>query len=647
MKFSYSLIKKLAPGTYTKEALIEKLNLHSFETIDLGGDILEIAITPNRFSDAASHIGIAREAAAIMKVPAPKEIGEKDIRPDVKKPGVFTVHIKDKDLCSRYLATYVSNVKVGSSPAWMKDALESCGLRSINNVVDTMNYVMLELGQPLHAFDADAISGGVVARRAHKNEQLETIDEKQLMLSSEQLVIADADKPLAVAGIKGGKQSEVTGKTKHILVESANFDGAHVYRASRALGLVTDASVRFSHNLSPELARVAMNRALEILQEVAGGTVYQTVDVYPKKASRRLIKFDLKKVNALIGYEFSAKEAWWTLQALGFRKKGSFVEVPWYRADVEMWEDLAEEIVRIHGYNALAAKAPTVALAPAVQQDQLILKDQIRNILIGAGFSEVYNYSFLSQKEAGERAPELANPISSQSAFLRDSLLPHVAHNLENNSKFFDEVRIFEIGTVFLRNADQVEERTHLCMGMRGKESALELKGLADMLLARLGITEYEAVEADDGKLKFIVDGKEVGFLLMHPDLRNAALAEFDLLPLLALVSEEREFVPLPKFPSIVRDFSIFVPADVRVGEILALIQRVSSKLVQDVDLIDFYEPPFESRDRSKEEQRRRKSLTFRIVFQAEDRTLTDAEADREMAAINQVVIDTFDAELR
>jgi phenylalanyl-tRNA synthetase beta chain len=220
-------------------------------------------------------------------------------------------------------------------------------------------------------------------------------------------------------------------------------------------------------------------------------------------------------------------------------------------------------------------------------------------------------------------------------------------HNLENNSRFFDEVRLFEIGTVFLRDKDCVDERMHLGLGIRGKDSARELKGLADMLLGRLGITEYETREVNSGELKFMVDEKEVGSLILHPDLKNAAIAEFDIVPLLSLVSEEREFVPLPKFPSIVRDLSVFVPADVRVGEILAMIQRVSSDLVQDVDLIDFYEPPFESRDRSKEDQRRRKSLTFRIVFQAKDRTLTDAEADREMAAINQVVIDRFDAELR
>ncbi len=647
MKFSFSLIKKLALGPYSKELLIEKLNMHSFEAVDLGGDILEIAITPNRFSDAASHIGIAREASAIMKLSSFKELGIKDVKPDVKKPGVFTVHIKDKDFCKRYIATYVSNVKVGPSPIWMKNALESCGLRSINNVVDTMNYVMLELGQPLHAFDADMISGGVVVRKARKNEKLETIDAKELALSPNQLVIADAEKALAVAGIKGGKQSEVSGRTTHILVESANFDGANIYRSSRALGLTTDASVRFSHNLNPELARVAMNRVLELLREVAGGKVYQSVDVYPKKMSRQLIKFDLARINALIGRVFSSREAWQIFQALGFRKKGNFAEVPWYRADVQSIEDLAEEIVRIHGYSSLVAKPPMISLTPAIQQDLLIVKDQIRSILAGVGFSEVYNYSFLPKKEVGEGALALENPISAQSEFLRDHLAPHIARNLEENSKFSDEVRIFEIGNVFTKKSNLVEERTNLCVAMYGKGSVLEIKGLVDMLFGRLGITEYTTLETREGGLKFVADTKEVGLLSIPSRAKNAAVAELDLQLLLELISEEKEFVPLSKYPAIVRDLSVFVPADVRVGEILSMIQRVSSKLVQDVDLIDFYEPPFELRDRSKEDQRRKKSLTFRIVFQSEERTLTDAEADKEMAVINQVVIDTFDAELR
>src|SRR3989344_4063455 len=266
MKFSFNLIKKLAPGKYNKAELAEKLNLHSFETADLGGDVLEVAVTPNRFSDAASHLGIAREAAAIFGVKlndplsAVLKYGHKD-------QGVFRVNVKEKKLCLRYLAAYAAEIKIGPSPKWLKEVLETCGLRSINNVVDITNYVTLEIGQPIHAFDADKVSGGLVVRRAQKGESITTIDNNKFNLDPEIMVIADAKQPLDIAGIKGGKSSEISAGTKRILVESANFDSANIYKTSRKLVLRTDASVRFSHNLSPELAKMGIQRALSLLKE--------------------------------------------------------------------------------------------------------------------------------------------------------------------------------------------------------------------------------------------------------------------------------------------------------------------------------------------------------------------------------------------
>ena len=647
MRFSFSLIKKLVPGEYTKEALIEKLNLHSFEAVDLGGDILEIAITPNRFSDAASYLGIAREAAVIMNLKL-SDPSAGMFKPDIKERGMFTVNIKEKKLCNRYMAAYVTNIRINSAPDWMRDILESCGLRPINNVVDIMNYVMLELGQPMHAFDADKISGGIIVRSAKRGEVIETIDDNKFDLSQENLVIADARSALAIAGIKGGKSSEVTSKTKHILIEAANFDGGNIYRSSRKLGLATDASVRFSHQLSPELVPIAMARALQLLRELAGAKIYSPVDVYPKKQSKKIIKFDIKKINGLVGYEFSARDALKTLQALGFKKVGLRLEVPALRSDIEDIEDLAEEVVRFHGYSKLVAVAPTVALGVAGQEDQVTLKDRLRSFLVSAGFTEVYNYSFLPKKDVGNSAVEILNPISSQSGFLRDSLKPYLIKNLEGNRRFFDSVRVFEIGKVFSQEKGKVSERLNLGIGLCVKDSHLELKGLLDSLMGSLGVTDNEIIAKSDGHLVLEIDGKTVGDLELVSELRDSAVAELNLEDLINITTEEREFKALPKFPSITRDLSIFVPADVRVGDLLDLIQRVSSKLVNDVDLIDFYEPPLENkRDRSGDPEKRRKSLTFRIIFQADDRTLTDAEADREMAAINQMLIDKFDAELR
>ena len=647
MKFSYNLIKKLAPGKYSKEELVEKLNLHSFETADLGEDVLEISVTPNRYADAASHLGIAREAAAIFNLKLQDPSG-KIVKSDAKDRGLLGINIKEKKLCRRYVGAYIAGVKVGQAPSWMKEILESCGLRSINNVVDIMNYVMLELGQPMHAFDADKISGGIIVRKAKKGESMETIDGNNFVLYPENLIIADAKKPLAIAGIKGGKSSEVAVKTKNIFLEAANFEGGNIYRSSKRLGLVTDASVRFSHQASPESAFWAMNRALQLIKETAGGKVYKTIDVYSKKQSREVIKVDSKKINNLIGHDFSEKEIWQALQALGFKKNGRTAEVPWFRPDVRDIEDLAEEVIRLRGYDSLASHSPKVALGVASEEDQIILKDRIRSFLAGAGASEVYNYSFLSEKEVGSEAVELANPMSNQYQFLRDSLKPDLIKNLESNKRFFDAVRIFEIGKVFLGEKSGVTEKLKLGVGISSKDSYLELKGLLDSLLGSLGITDYNLVEKGN-YLKIHIDGSEAGSLELVSGLRQASIIELDLDLLLKNISEEKEFKPLSKFPSITRDLSIYVPNEVRVGGILDLIQRVSSKLVQDVDLIDFYEPVPAIKpayDKTSDEEKK-KGLTFRIVFQAEDRTLTDAEADREMAIINKVLIDEFDAELR
>lgn len=646
MKFSFSLIKKLAPGKYDKATLVEKLNLHSFEAVDLGGDVLDISISPNRYSDAASHLGIAREAAAIFGAKLADAFAG-SFKPDVKTSGLSSLNIKDKNLCRRYMAAYVSGVKIGPPPKWMKDVLESCGVRSINNIVDIMNYVMLEIGQPLHAFDAAKISGGIVVRIAKKGESIKTIDNQEFKLNPENLVIADSESPLAIAGIKGGKQSEVTSSTKNIVVESANFEGMNIYRSSRLLGLATDASLRFSHQLSPELAEMGLRRALQLIKELAGGKVYAPVDAYPKKQIKEAIKADADKISGIIGRKFSEKDISKILESLGFKKKGALVEIPPLRTDIANVEDIAEEVIRMHGYDNLEALPPRVSLSAASQESQVTLKDRIREFLISVGASEVYNYSFLSERDAGPAAPELLNPISRQSAFLRDSLKPHLIRNLKDNSRFSKAVRVFEIGKTFNFSKGKISEKLMLGVGILSESGFLEAKGIAEALFGRLGVTDYEMAESD-GVLNFRIGGFSVGDLRPVPGLGNAAVAELDLETLLLIVTEEKEFRVLPKFPSITRDLSIFVPAEVRVGDILALIQRVSSKLVNDVDLLDYYEPPAgQLRDRSELPERKKRSLTFRIVFQADDRTLTDAEADREMAVINQVLIDEFGAELR
>mgnify|MGYP001560546651 CR=1 FL=1 len=668
MKFSFELIKKLAPGKYNEAQLAEGLNLYSFEAVDLSNGVLEISVPPNRFSDAASHIGIAREAAAILNLRFSAEGGSsfggknnEKIKYEADHSATYRVNIKEKDFCIRYMAAYASHIKIGHSPKWLQDILESCGLRPINNVVDIMNYVMLETGQPMHAFDAEKVSGGLIIRKAQKGEKIQTIDDKEINLNNETLIIADSNNPLAIAGIKGGKSSEIGVKTTKILVESANFDNVNIYRSSRKLNLRTDASMRFSHNLSPELAEIGMKRALILLKDMTGARIYKPVDIYPKKQGRKLIKFDVEKIKTLIGEPIKEKEVISLLKKLGFNKKGKYIEVYPLRNDIMEIEDLAEEIARLKGYENLKPIAPAVALGSAQEEDLVILKDKIKNILTHGGYSEVYNYSLISKAESkietagifngkdlsGQEELELSNPISKEFAVLRGSLVTGLLKNLKDNARYFNEIKIFEIGKAFRKSDIGVSERTILGAAVISKNAVLDLKGLVDFLFQKLGITEYNLhdFKVDDNSflkknesLKIELDGVIIGYLGSLGGL-NGAILEINLEKLLRLINEDKEFAPLSKFPSIIRDISLLVDADLRVGRILETIDEVNHQWIQDVDLIDWYQ--------DEKLGDNKKSLTFRIVFQVEDRTLTDAEVDKEMAVINQVLIDKFNAELR
>jgi phenylalanyl-tRNA synthetase beta chain len=654
MKFSYNLIKKLAPGKYTKEQLVEKLNLYSFEAVDAEGDALEISIPPNRYSDAASHLGVAKEAAAILNIKL-NDPTKKNPVFDSAKPGAFWVNIGDKNLGRRYMAAYVADARIGSSPDWLKEALETCGLRPINNVVDIMNYTMLELGQPLHAFDADKVSGGLFMRRAKNREMIETIDGQKFALDNTMLVIADDKNPLAIAGIKGGKISEINFRTKRILIESANFDGANIYKTSRKLGLQTDASIRFAHDLSPELAEIGMRRALVLLKELTGAKIYKPTDIYPKKQPKRVLPFNPEKINQLVGFDLKEKEIIDLFGKLGFAKKGKFIDASLLRTDISGLEDLAEEAARLKGYDNLKPAAPTMTLTIVSEEEMILLKDRMRNLLIGAGISEEYNYSFIDREEiklapaivfGNQKAVELANPISRQFEFLRNSLATGLIKNMKENLRFFSEVRIFEIGKIFGREKNNIKETAVLGVLLSSKNAVLELKGLVDLMMQRLGITDYfmpdlnieNKIVKPDESLRIEIDHQVLGYLGSLKEAPGAIL-EIDLDKLLKAVDEEREYRPFSKYPSIMRDISILVSGDIRINDILIAIQGINPKLIQDVDLIDWYQDERFGEDK--------KSLTFRIVFQADDRTLTDAEADREIAIINQVITEKFNAELR
>lgn len=701
MKFSYFLIKKILPTIPPKKELIEALNLHSFEAEDLGGDVFEVSLPANRYSDASSHIGIAREIASVFarKFKTP-------IKSIINPPsgyGFLRVTIKTPELCPRYAAYCFEIGKVGSSPAWLKKVLKSCGLKSINDIVDLMNYVMLETGQPLHAFDFDKLSpersnpanilslgekergrGGkdIIVRLAKTGEIIETLDGQRIVLDPQTLVIADKEKPLAIAGIKGGVNSGIDSGTRRIIVEAANFDAVRIYKSSHRLNLLTDAALRFSHNISPALVDWGISRATELLTQ-KGAKLIDSVDIYPRPVGNEIIEFDEERYERIIGEKADFQKIEKIFKSLGFevkktnilpqkskksvfaQSKSFLVEIPPWRSDIENFEDLVEEAARLFGYNKIQPRPPHFRIQPAEEEDKFTLKDRIRQFLVNLQFDEVYNYSFISENDfrkllAGqlekEKLVELENPISEDKKYLRPSLLPGLFKNIEVNSnlslgseKCF---RIFELGKVFSRLKNTILEELGLGIVLLQKNNPqliLELKGIIDELLRSFGLTDISFVESSFlskssvrslALLRIESDHAVLGSIKLFslPNHFWAATAEINIEKLLHLAEEEVEFKPLPKYPSIIRDISLLVASSVRIGEVLSLIQKVDQKLIVDVDLIDDYvDEKFEGKH----------SLTFRIVFRAEDRTLTDEEVNKKVEEISKILRRNFGAEIR
>jgi len=635
MKFSYAFIKKLIPQAPAKAKLIDGLNMKAFETELLPGDAFEVKLSPNRYSDAASHWGIAREAAAIFNLKT--KIEDKRIVNFPEDKGLLKIKVLDKKLCPRYAGRLFELKKVGSSPQWMKKILDSCGLRPINGVVDIMNYVMLETGQPLHAFDANEIEKGIIVRNAKNKEEVTSLDGVKYHLDEKDIVIADNKGPLAIAGVKGGKRAEVYKNTKRIIVEAANFDQVSIYKTMKKLPLVTDASLRFSHGLNPRLAIVGIDRATILLRNILGAKLLDSMDVSAKLPGKKVIEFDVDKFNKFIGLNLDKKSAITYLKRLGFiirdsKKTNSFlVEPSVLRDDINIFEDLAEEVVRLCGLNELKSLPPVVGLHPAEVQDDVVLKNKIRKILVGFGFSEVYNYSFVGQKD--KDSLELENPISQDKKYLRISLSLVLKGNLRANSKDFGNIRIFEVGRVWSTKGESL----HLGIALKEEDALLYLKGVLSHLLEGVGLVEI--LMRPDGKNHLLIESDHDIFGSIEVVHKGEAVAEINLDNLVKLTLGENEYHPLPKYPAVMRDISIVVPTEVRVGEVMEVIDNLSLKDVEDVDLIDYFEK-FGG-------DPKKKSLTFRIIFRSGEKTLRDGEVDTEFAKVSRALTNSLKAVIR
>ena len=686
MKFSYNWLSEYLEKKLSSSEMVDLLTMHAFEVESMekfGQDyVLDIKILPNRAHDCMSYIGVAKELAAISgsKFVPPKMNFAEDKK--IKAKDFILVEVPAKELCPRYSMRVATEIKMGQSPKWMQERLQACGLRPISNIVDITNYVMLETGQPLHAFDLDKLESAIsnfqfpiskqipnsksqtkkiIVRRAVDGEEITTIEGKKYKLNQNNLVIADEKVAIGIAGIKGGQGPEIDEKTKIVAIESANFEPTNIRRTSKAFVLRTDASTRFENGLDPELTAMALERCVSLIEEIANGRVAEDlVDIYPNKVKPRKILADVQWMQELIGLPIKAQEMIDILKKFEIfakilkKEKKTFIEaaVPSSRLDLVAQEDIAEEIARIMGYDKIPATVPSGILIPAVKEDNLIYEDKIKDILVGAGWSEAQNYSFISDEDKKIfktfKAVEIRNPFSQDQKHLRTTLIINLVKNIKENLKYFDNIRLFEVGHVFsMVDTKPTELNVKIAAVVVNKntkkpaEGLFELKGLINILTEKLGIDGIWFDDAISG------DPPQYWLTFTHP-LRRAIVRtdkmafggvgeinqtildalgikeqisffELNLPDLVGLATEERAYRPPSKYPAIIRDLAISVEQTTKIESVLNIIETAGGELLQDTDIFDIYEGLAGNK----------KSLAFRLIYQSDERNLTDEEVNK------------------
>lgn len=636
--------------------------------IGLDDHVVEFEITPNR-PDCLSVIGLAREAAVTYgKTMAQHE-------PVVKGGGVgnltelLDVETPATDLCPRYTARMVRNVKIGPSPKWMRDRLRASGVRPINNIVDITNYVMLEYGQPMHAFDYRYVNGGkIVVRRAEDGETLTTLDGNVRQLNSSMLVIADKHRAVGLAGIMGGENSEIVEDTVDVVFESANFNGTSIRRTALALGMRTEASAKFEKGLDILNTLPAVNRACELVEMLGAGEVLDgTIDILNFVPQPKQLKLRADKINALLGTDIDAAEMCRILQELGFGVDGDIITVPSWRGDVEHYSDLAEEVARFYGYNQIPTTAMTGITTRGGYSPEQMLERSLGTVCRSLGYDEIITYSFISPTYYDKiRLPEdsplrksmkIMNPLGEDTSIMRTTVMPSMLEILTRNYNYRNkEAHLYELGrTYFEREDGMADEPKHLSLGVYGpEESFFTLKGSVETILDSIRAEDvtYVSEKSDPSYhpgrcAKVYVNGQEVGTLgQIHPlvaanygvdtELYYADL-KFDAL--FASRGADPEYQPLPKFPAVTRDIAVLVDKAVTVGAMESSIQAAAKGLLKDVTLFDIYE--------GAKLPTGKKSVAFNLVLRADDRSLTAQEADDEVNLVLERLKKDFDAMLR
>ncbi|MCI6991257.1 MAG: phenylalanine--tRNA ligase subunit beta [Clostridiales bacterium] len=636
--------------------------------IGLDDHVVEFEITPNR-PDCLSVIGLAREAAVTYGKPLTLH------DPVVKGggPGVLTelldVETPDPDLCPRYTARMVRNVKIGPSPKWMRDRLRASGVRPINNIVDITNYVMLEYGQPMHAFDYRYVKGGkIIVRRAKDGESLTTLDGNQRQLNSSMLVIADETRAVGLAGIMGGENSEIVEDTVDVVFESANFNGTSIRRTALALGMRTEASAKFEKGLDILNTLPAVDRACELVELLGAGEVLDgVIDILNFVPQPQTLALRPEKINALLGTDLPASDMVKILADLGFGVDGETITVPSWRGDVAHYSDLAEEVARFYGYNQIPTTSMRGVTTQGGYSSKQLLERNLGIVCRGMGFDEIITYSFISPTYYDKiRLPEdsplrksmkIMNPLGEDTSIMRTTVLPSMLEILTRNYNYRNKAaRLYELGrTYFEREDGMADEPKVLSLGLYGPdESFFTLKGAVETVLDSIRAEDitYQAEKANPsfhpGRCaKIFVKGQEVGILgQIHPLVAanygvDAELyyAQMQFDALFASRGTDPEYTPLPKFPAVTRDIAVLVDKTDTVGALEACIRTAAKGLLKDVALFDIYE--------GTNLPEGKKSVAFNLILRAEDRSLTAQEADEEIKHILDCLEKEFGAVLR
>ena len=631
----------------------------AISALGLDDVVFEYEITSNRV-DCYSVIGIAREAAATFR----KEFHPPVVTPTGNDEDVndyVKVTVKDQELCPRYTARVVKNIKIGPSPEWMQRRLASVGIRPINNLVDITNYVIEEYGQPMHAYDLDTIAGReIVVRRAEDGEKFVTLDGQEREMDSSVLMICDGEKSIGVAGIMGGENSMITDNVKTMLFEAACFNGTNIRKSAKKIGLRTDASGKFEKGLDPENAQAAIDRACQLVEEMgAGEVVGGMVDVYAEKREPSRVTFDAEKINALLGTDLTKEQmlGYLKLVELEYDETTNEIVAPTFRQDIHRLADVAEEVARFFGYDNIPTTLPSGEATTGKLSYKLRIEEVARNIAEFCGFSQGMSYSFESPKVFDKlllpedsklrQAIEIRNPLGEDYSVMRttslNGMLTSLATNYNRRNK---NVKLYELGNVYLPKAlpltELPDERMQFTLGMYGEGDFFSMKGVVEEFFDKIGLHKKETYDPNAGKTflhpgrqaNIIYDGTVVGYLgEVHPDVADiygigerAYIAVIDMPEIVARATFDRKYEGIAKFPAVNRDLSMVVPKNIMVGQIEEVIEKNGGAHLESYSLFDLYEgaqikPGF-------------KSVAYSITFRAKDRTLEESDISKAMDKI-------------